>query len=362
MILSAVAVLIFLSALAVGINDAMIRNSVSLYTGHIAASGIPLSLNQKQLEVTGVSAVLQRFYENGIILSNEGATMATIIGIDPRAEKETTSLWKKTVAGSYPAPHDNALLVSRSVAEQLKVTPAASVRFKQDIAAMETASTIAGIYETGVTQLDQNMVFCPIDLFTKRPEVWSAAVFLQEGVSPHSVIEKYASRQSTSGIQFKTWEDLMPDLRELIDLNYASMSIVIVLVFGIVALGISCAFMIFIIKNLREYGIMKAMGVTPGETSFLISAEVLLMSVVASCAGMLVGIVSVFLVRRMGIDLTGFTSHNRYFAVSGIIYPRLTAFSIWIPPAVALVSSLGAALWPAAVVARKKAAEILRGV
>ena len=43
-----------------------------------------------------------------------------------------------------------------------------------------------------------------------------------------------------------------------------------------------------------------------------------------------------------------------------MIYPRLTDFSLWSPPALALVFSLGAAIWPALLVARKKAADILK--
>ena len=66
----------------------------------------------------------------------------------------------------------------------------------------------------------------------------------------------------------------MPDLRQLIDLNYVSMSMVTVLVFGVVSLGIACAFVIFIMKHLREYGIMKAMGVTAGEMMRLIIMEI----------------------------------------------------------------------------------------
>ena len=40
MILSAVTALVFLSALAVGTNDAMIRNSVRLFSGHITAEDL----------------------------------------------------------------------------------------------------------------------------------------------------------------------------------------------------------------------------------------------------------------------------------------------------------------------------------
>ena len=153
---------------------------------------------------------------------------------------------------------------------------------------------------------------------------------------------------------------MMPDLLQLIDLNYISMGVVTFLVFGVVSLGIACAFVIFILKNLREYGIMKAMGTTPQEIAYLIVIEVILMNLVASSLGVLIGVLLVFIANHSGIDLTYFTSHNRYFVVSGVVFPRLTFFSLCLPPILALFFSLVSAIWPAAIVSRKKTADILR--
>jgi ABC-type lipoprotein release transport system permease subunit len=152
----------------------------------------------------------------------------------------------------------------------------------------------------------------------------------------------------------------MPDLERLVELNYLSMGIVMVLVFGLVALGIPCAFAIFLIKGLREYGILKAMGVRPMECAGLVLAQVGLLSLTAAAAGTLLGMLLVAVTARTGIDVTALTSHNRCFVVSGVIIPRLTAFSAGLPPLLALVFSLVAALWPIAIIGRARAAEILR--
>jgi len=169
------------------------------------------------------------------------------------------------------------------------------------------------------------------------------------------------SRQLSGDYKFKSWEELMPDLRQLIDLEYLSMGVVTVLVFGVVSLGIACAFVIFILKNLREYGIMKAMGVTNREMTLLIFLEVVVMNLVASGIGIVAGVLAVIITNAAGgLDLTAFTSHNRYFAVSGVIFPRLTFFSLYSPPMVSFLFSLFAAIWPAVLIARKKAADILR--
>jgi hypothetical protein len=196
---------------------------------------------------------------------------------------------------------------------------------------------VTGIYQTGFEQLDRGVAFCPQGLIQPESSVWSAAVFLEEGVDPAKFMATYEGAL-TGETTFKPWTEQMPDLWQLIDLNYV----------------------IFILKNLREFGIMKSMGITPFETTMLIAMQVVLVSLAASCFGLLLGGVMTWVSGRTGIDLTHFTSHNRYFTVSGVIFPRLTLVSMLIPPGLALISGLAASIWPAAIVARKKTADILR--
>jgi hypothetical protein len=87
-----------------------------------------------------------------------------------------------------------------------------------------------------------------------------------------------------------------------------------------------------------------------------------LMIFVAACGGVALGAVVTYLVGITGIDLTTFTSHNRYFAVSGIVVPRLTLYSLWAPPMIAFCFGLAASIWPAVLVVRSRTADILRGI
>lgn len=135
-------------------------------------------------------------------------------------------------------------------------------------------------------QLDRGIAFCQIAAIPAKAAEWNAAIFLNDGADKELILAGYHKAYLTDSL-FKTWSDLMPDLKQLIDLNYISMSIVMVLVFGVVSLGIACAFSIFILKNLREYGVMKAMGVSPSETFFLILFEVVLMNLAASIMGIM---------------------------------------------------------------------------
>jgi ABC-type lipoprotein release transport system permease subunit len=359
MVVMAVAVLIFLSALAVGINDAMIRNSVGLYSGHISGVSLPQSLETQQLKIHGVAGVLKRISIPGMLSNGNNIQTVTMVGVDPAAEFKTTAIWKKIVSGSFLKNADRTVFLSRRIADNLQVRPGNVVQFGSGLNKNQIQFIVSGIYKTGIDDLDRGTAFCPFEALPVKKDTWEAAVFLQEGVEPESVIAQYRMLVSEPA-GFHSWKEMMPDLLQLIDLNYISMGVVTVLVFGVVSLGIACAFVIFILKNLREYGIMKAMGTTPGEIGCLIVFEVILMSLAASSIGVLIGVLLVFIASHSGIDLTYFTSHNRYFVVSGVIFPRLTFFSLCLPPTLALFFSLLSAIWPSAIVARKKAADILR--
>jgi len=361
MVLSAVSTLIFLSSLAIGINDAMIRNSVGLFSGHISGFNIPDDITKKQLFTEGVSGVLKRIPTSGYLYYRDHLEIVTLISVAPAEEKKFTAIWKKAFKGRYLEPGKKEIFLSQPIAERLNVEPGDTIGFKSGTDSIPLKLTVAGIYKTGIDQFDRGISFCTLGALPVKPSPWNAAIFLNSGVDKDLIVGKYRNIK-LNHISFKTWSDLMPDLQQLIELNYISMSIVIVLVFMVVSSGIAGSFSIFILKNIREYGIMKAMGITPMETASLIFSEVILINLVASSIGIIVGAAAVFLFENIGINLSAYTSHNQYFIVSGMIFPRLTVFSLCLPPASALLFSIPAAVWPTALVIKRNAADILRSI
>jgi len=360
MVITAVSALIFLSALAVGVNDAMLRNSVGLFSGHITGHMLSPLIAPRELMVKGVEGVLKRIYLPGVLSNGNLGQPLILCGIDPLQERALTAFQRKIVQGSYPRNGHFELLISSALAHELGVKMGESLLFNYSSQVGFLNFTVSGIYKTGIDALDRGIAFYPQDMILEKISTWSAAVFLENGISSEEIIELYQEKWPGK-YRFESWSTMMPDLRQLIDLEYISMGIVILLVFGVVSIGIACSFVIFIIKNIREYGIMKAMGVTNLEMSVLILIKIALMNLIACAVGLLIGTVAVWgIAKSGGIDIAAFTSHNRYFTVSGIIYPRLTTFSLLAPPVASFLFSLMAAVWPVALLARRKTADIIR--
>ena len=91
MVVVAVVALIFLSSLAVSVTDAMIRNSVGLYAGHISGFNLPFALKPEQLHVPGVARVLRRIAIPGILKNGDRMATLDMIGVDPAAELKATA-------------------------------------------------------------------------------------------------------------------------------------------------------------------------------------------------------------------------------------------------------------------------------
>jgi ABC-type lipoprotein release transport system permease subunit len=113
MVISAVASLIFLASLAIGTNDAMTRNSVGLFSGHIAGSDLPPESDTDLLTVQGVEHVLVRRQQRFLLWAGENIEPVLLMAVNPSQEKQSTALWKKTVAGRYLQPGEDASTLTR---------------------------------------------------------------------------------------------------------------------------------------------------------------------------------------------------------------------------------------------------------
>lgn len=359
MLSSAVAALVFLSALAVGTNDAMIRNSTGLYSGHITGNGLSKE-SISRLRLAGISQILMREQQSILLRAGDLIEPTALIGIDPEKERQANAFWSKTIKGDYPNKGRDSLLLSHETSKRLHLGVNDRVEILDRQGQVLKQTLVGGIFKTGITQLDQGFTFCPVESLPAGETALSVAVFLKDGVSAEAIVSQY--RQLFPAGTFASWVEFMPDLKQLIDLDYICMALVIVLVFAIVSVGISCTFLIFTLKNLREHGIMKAMGMGSGDTALLLVIQTGILTCTAALAGTALGITLVQIYAHVGIDIGALTSHNQYFSVSGMLYPRLTGLALFTPPAVAILFGLAASTWPILYITRKTPADILRSV
>ena len=364
-ILVGTAILVVLVGITVGINDAMVTNSVRLHSGQIF---IELPAGRDPVDLAGAltatgrpETLLQRRRFSVLIKGPTGTAPATVYAVAPAVEGATTAIARRVAQGRYLESGKAEILLGAALADTLGATLGGVLDVWGTSGQRLGHLRVCGIYATGIASFDRNVVYLPQGQLDRAADdaVTEFALFFSSE-TPLEPIADGLKLVLPTAARLDTWQSLMPDLVQLIEMNAVSMAIALVLVYGLVGFGISNTFVLTIVERYREFGILKAMGLRPGELEKLIFLESFAICLAATTLGLAAGWLLTELLGLTGIDLTQWTSHNRYFLVTGVIHARTTAQGLLWPAVVALAVSLLAAYLPTRICRRRSTADLLR--
>jgi ABC-type lipoprotein release transport system permease subunit len=130
----------------------------------------------------------------------------------------------------------------------------------------------------------------------------------------------------------------------------------------VVAFSILNTFLMAIFERTREFGVLMAIGTTPGRLTKILLLESMTMAISGIVAGIMLGGAVTLYFQSHGIDISGASDLLSQFGISGRIYPRLSVLSALSGPAAVLMITFGAALYPALKVQRLQPVEAMRAV
>ena len=154
----------------------------------------------------------------------------------------------------------------------------------------------------------------------------------------------------------------MPEVVQLVSLNGVSMGILLLLASLILAFGVSNTAFVSVADRIGEFGVLKTVGLTPRAVSLLVIGETLGLVLSAGALGLGIGFGVSWTFSFSGIDLSAWTSENRHFVASGVVFPRVTAMGLALPVGVALACGALASLLPARRAGRVSVVEALRSL
>jgi ABC-type lipoprotein release transport system permease subunit len=361
------AILVLLHALTVGINDTMVLNTTRLHYGDAfleipAAFDHPESIAQSISAEKGVDSALFRCRFSGLLSNNTISVPAVLYAINPEIEATRTAIALRMTTGKYPEIHGHEVLLGQTIAQKLKLSTGDSLSIVESSGIYLGNFKVSGMYQTEIPHFDNMVVYVPIQVIDPAV-LWrnpsEVAIFYDRG----KYYKNIKSRLETlipESLKLKTWAELMPDLLQLIEMNEVAMRILILFVFVLVGFGISNSFVLTIVERFREFGILKAMGVTPKELVGLVFLESFIVCIAATVIGLFMGWILTLIVAHWGIDFSSLTSHNRYFIVTGLVRPRATLESIYWPGILSIVASIVSSYLPTRIAAQKTTSETLR--
>lgn len=357
--------LIFFQALKEGLHREMISGTIQLDAGSLQIHAAGYKINQVSLralrrigEIKGVlkanavNAYALRLKTPALILGQENSSSVLLSGVVPEQESAITFIRSKLIKGSYISD-DRSILVSKALANALGKDIGEEIAIMvRGIAGSPVIRKfrIGGIYSTSLASFDMSHVYLTLSaagsLLGAEGLVTEIAVS-NAGGDLDSLIADLKNKLPEGMYRIHAWHELVPDVKQLIELNDATMKILIFIVFAIVAMGITNTMTTVIFERFREIGTLTAIGTAPSGIISIIVLESLFLGMAASVAGSLWGITVCSYFAVHGIDLTHLTSANQYFASSHVLKAHLEMGDFAAANVITVITALLAGIYPA---------------
>ncbi len=114
-----------------------------------------------------------------------------------------------------------------------------------------------------------------------------------------------AAAASAPGLEVKSWRDLLPGLANVLDSAQAAVQVVAFIVYVVIAILILNAMLTAVFERIREFGVLKAIGVSPRRVLALILVEGGFQAALAIAIGLACSLPALWFVTTRGIDVGG---------------------------------------------------------
>jgi ABC-type lipoprotein release transport system permease subunit len=279
----------------------------------------------------------------------------TMVGIDSSEEPRMSFIGRDSILeGRFLEPDDrNAVVVGKALMDKYETKIGNKlILMAQGISGdvESRAFHICGVYRAEMEETEKRFVFVPRAAAQEMLGMGDMVSEIEVKLPDHEDSDRMATTLAESlpdRYEISSWEDLLPMQVAFLRIFDGFMVIWNIVVFIAMAFGIVNTILMAVFERIREFGLMRALGMKPGAVIREIMTEALLLLATGCVLGNLAGMVSVALLARTGIDLSSFSAGMEYAGMSRIIYPVLTAHDLALANVVVVVLGFLVSLYPA---------------
>jgi ABC-type lipoprotein release transport system permease subunit len=190
------------------------------------------------------------------------------------------------------------------------------------------------------------------EMLQMGPAVSEISILLPEDDMAAPMARKLAARLAGQDLDVRSWQQALPLLQAYLQMYNSFILIWFVVVFVAMGFGILNTTLMAVFERMREFGLLKALGMRPGRIVKGILTEAFFILLCGLAVGNLLGLASCWALSFHGLDLSALAQGAEYAGLSRVIYPVVWAKDIVSANLVVLLLGLLVCLYPAVKAAR----------
>ncbi len=373
-------VMLVYGTLMTGILVSMERNAVIMDTGQVQihkpgyledpdlyglidnSDDILSKLNKQGLDAA------PRLYGFGLGASGSSSAGVSLRGVDIEREAHVTKLHDHIREGQWlDAKDPQGVVLGHSLAHSL------GAKIGSEIIVLSQASDgsmandlfkVRGILNSVNESINRGGLLMPAATFRELMVVPNGAHEIAVMGEDLTDLDALATRiQSAAPKQeVKHWKALQPLLANLLETSKGSMIFMSILTYLAIAMVVFNAMLMSVFERIREFGVLKAVGMPPRRLAMMIFGEATVQVLIAGILATALGLPTALWLQERGIDLRSFTNDMSFggIAMEPIWYTHVTTEAVIQPIAVMLLMTGLAVIWPALKAALIKPIEAFR--
>ena len=371
----------FTMALTLGLNEQRMDSAVKSYLSHVQIHhpGFLENYNIKDVlkqpdEIFAslennplVRAAAKRTLIAGMGSTAHGSLGIQVLGIDPEAEKDLTTISASLVKGTYFSEiKSKPVIIGETLAEKLKLDIKKKLYITfvdKDGNQQKIKLKVEGIYKTA------SSIFDGANIYMKRTDLnnlLGSDIAHEIAILCHSIDQAGALKTELSEKfdkdKVETWSEIAPEL------GYADemMSFFIYIFMGIIlvalSFGIINTMLMAVLERKRELGMLMSVGMTKSRVFLMIMFETIFISAIATPIGIALSYWIIIHFGEHGIDLSVVGKGLENFGVGHRVYTHLPNILYFNISFMTLIITFISSLFPARRALKLQPAEAVRAL
>ena len=363
-ILVAVAGCVLISALMRGYQHDMMDDAVANLTGNlkvmapgyradpsIARSFVLDRSFRPDIPAEELIGWTQRVRVPAVVLSERETRGISLIGVDPNDERAISFLGTAEIRGeSLTDQDDGRILLGVALAEQLDTAVGRRVVIitqGADGLNREVGFRVSGLYDAAGTAFERAYAFTglrPLQKMLGTDAVTEVSVRLRD--DRFSATADRSLTKAMGGLEVLNWRQLEPQAAAMFALADAAILIWFVILMLALAFGLINTLITAVLERVREFGMLRALGMRPGSIEIQVVMESVLIVLCGLVSGIAIGmgLIGYF---SDGIDLSRWAAGIEMAGLRSRLVPHFQIGDVVAVSVMALALGLLASAYPA---------------